>query len=219
METSLAFQEHPDDHIWERYAFGHLSPAETNAIEDHLILCERCQQTLAKSDQYVRAMKFATAEFEKRKAARSAKILTFTGPRIRKIASAGTVAAACLAAVLWIAPGGVLHFARGHFEHGSAPPVTVALQSLRGGTDRTMNRAPASHPLDLSISLAGLPASAEYRLEVVTLWGATIWSGAAETKNGNLTAHLTRSLGKGAYWVRLYTSSSELVEEFSLTLD
>jgi hypothetical protein len=81
-----------------------------------------------------------------------------------------------------------------------------------------LNRAPADQPLDLSVPLADLPASANFRLEIVTLRGKTVWSGAAAATGSTLSVHVATKLGKATYWVRLY-SSSELLAEYGLKLD
>ena len=214
MEISLAFQEHPDDDIWEEYAFGRLGQHQEAAVEDHLLLCEHCRSKLAETDQWVRAMKVAAARFLENPPKRTWRVLEFDSGRFKpgrpaKFASAGTIALACLAALLWIGP---LRSVSG------AGPVTVPLQSLRAGSGAALNHAPARHPLDLSISLADVPSSPQYRLEVVTLEGKAVWSGAAAKKDGALSAHVGKSLGAGMYWVRLY-ASSELLAEYGLKLD
>lgn len=221
MEISLVFQEHPDDDIWEEYSLGRLSGDQLVAVEEHLLVCERCQNTLARNDEIIQRIKFVARFWERqkypprRKIPPLVKVLPFAGHgRISKFASAGTVLAACVAVLVWIAPAGSLRPA-------NSPPasVPVALQSLRAGTFAAMNGAPAGHPLDFSISLSDVPAGAHCRLEVVTSWGDMVWSGAGEAKDGMLQAHVTKPLGKGMYWVRLYAPSSELLAEYGLNVD
>jgi anti-sigma factor RsiW len=214
VEISLAFQEHPDDDIWEEYAFGRLGHHQEATVEEHLLVCEHCRSTLTETDQWVRGMKAATAGFLENPPKRTWRVLEFDPGRLKpgrpaKFASAGTIALACVAALFWIGPLGSV---------SEAGPVTVPLQSLRAGSEAAMNHAAAKHPLDLSISLGDVPSSPEYRLEVSTFWGKAVWSGVAVKKDGALSAHVARSLGAGIYWVRLY-ASSELLAEYGLKLD
>ena len=209
MEISLAFQEHPDDDIWEEYAFGRLGHRQEAAAEEHLLVCEHCRGKLADADQWVRGMKLAAARPLGNPPGRTRRVLEPSRSRTTKFASAGSIALACVAGLLWIGP---LRSVPG------AGPVTVPLRSLRAGSEASMNRAPAKHPLDLSISLGDVPSAPQYRLEVATFRGKAVWSGLAVQKDGALSAHVTKSLGAGIYWVRLY-ASSELLAEYGLKLD
>lgn len=213
MEISLVFQEHPNDDVWEEYAFGRLSGDELDAADEHLLLCEHCQGILAYADEYRRFMKYATARFpEAHAASRWQKVLPFvTGARAGRLVSAGTVAAACVAALVWLAPQGSQWMST-----PKAVAVPVELQSLRAGSAAAMSHAPAGHPLDLSISAGDVPPSDRYRVEVVTSWGEPVWSGMVDVDGGGLEAHIGKRLTKGTYWVRLYTPSSELLAEYGL---
>jgi hypothetical protein len=213
VEISPVFQDHPDDDIWEEYSFGRVRDSAEAALEEHLLVCERCQITLANTDQFVRLMKVATASFPANPPQRW-KVLPFKpGNRRAKVAAA--LAVACVAAFAVIGPARSL--VAGHTV--SAPePVLVKLKSVRAGSEAGMNRAPAKHPLELSIALSDIPLVPRYRLEVVTFWGKAIWSGPADLKDGALSAHVAKRLGKGTYWVRLY-GSSELLAEYGLKLD
>jgi anti-sigma factor RsiW len=52
---------HFDDEAAERYSLGTLSCEEAKQIEEHLLICEACQSRVAKSDEYVAAMRRAAA--------------------------------------------------------------------------------------------------------------------------------------------------------------
>jgi putative zinc finger protein len=54
---------HPVEDVFENYAFNRLSGKETEDFEEHLLICERCQETLEQTDVYVRLMKTATAAY------------------------------------------------------------------------------------------------------------------------------------------------------------
>ena len=63
MTTRWTFDRHPPEDAFEDYAFDRLSPEDTSDFEEHLLVCEKCQQTLAETDDYVRLMKSATAAY------------------------------------------------------------------------------------------------------------------------------------------------------------
>lgn len=205
MDIRFAFHEHPSDDIWEDYAFGRLIAERLASAEEHLLVCQRCQATLAETDEFILLMKSATDGYAVRaKQRRAGKLLTFPGAK--RAACAG-VAAAALAAVAWIG-----------FPTSPAATVPITLRSFRGVTE-TGNRAPAKHPLELTVPSATLPSAVEYRFEVVTATGGPVWSGQAEIKGGMLSAHIPRRLGAGLYWVRLYAQGSRLLAEYGLRME
>ena len=210
MEISLVFQEHPDAEIWEEYTFGRLDEACTGGLEEHLLLCERCQAELKRSDHYILGMKDAAERLARETPARKPRrvlALPVAG-RAGGIPVAAALVAACIASAMWVMPRGA-----------SLAPVQVALSSLRGGAESVMNRAPAGHPLELSIRSTGMPPGRDYRLEVVTSAGQLVWSGSTENVNGEFSSRVRANLRAGTYWVRLYGPSAELLAEYGLKLE
>jgi anti-sigma factor RsiW len=192
VEISFVSLDHPDESVLEEYVFGRLSDAKTAVLEEHILICGRCQAALAEVDEYIHLMKFAASR-------------PLESPRRRSGTRAAIAAGGILAATA------VLTW---HEPHAS--PASVTLASFRGGAGVPVNQTAAGHPLDLSISTADVPYAAQYRLEVVTSTGESIWSGPASAGNGRLSAHFPRSLRAGMYWVRLYAQSSELLAEYGL---
>jgi hypothetical protein len=200
MENSFVSKEHPNDDVWEEYVYGRLSEGNEAAVEEHLLVCGRCQDALAGVDEFIGLMKFETARFSSIDSSRS-------GVRAG-MASAGALAAGCIGALLWFG------------SPGSPPqPVPVLLKSFRSGNAVSVNRAPARHPLDLTVASTAVPSSAQYRLDLVTSDGEPIWSGPAKPKNGVLSVHVGKMLGAGTYWVRLYSQAPELLAEYGLKLE
>ena len=209
METSLVFQEHPDDYIWEEYSFGRLNEAQESAAEEHLLLCEPCRLKVAQTDDWRKLFKhwepWLTQRVPKKR------VLMFPAQaRAGSVTLAAAVVAAGVAAVIWFSPG--KHEAIG-------TPVAVSLRSLRGGTTDEANRAPARRPLALSISAPGVICEATCRVEIVTVNGSRVWSGPSTPSDGALSAYISTSLQPGAYWVRLYGPNSALVAEYGLKLE
>jgi hypothetical protein len=182
--------QHPDEDIFEAYAFDRFSGGEAAAFEEHLLVCERCQHTLAEADEYIRLMKAATAVYLVK---RPAKRFLVHGLR-RNAAAAALLLLTCLTALLsWRSPAG--------------DAKTIALEAYRGAARAT---APAGQPLDLKVDLREVKPSAGYRIEVVDANGRRVWF-------GGTPAHLTKGLAPGSYWVRLFTDGGELLREFGLT--
>jgi anti-sigma factor RsiW len=44
---------------WEEYARGTLSEEDSEPLEEHLLVCPACQDSLAASDDYIRVVKAA----------------------------------------------------------------------------------------------------------------------------------------------------------------
>jgi hypothetical protein len=75
VEISLVFQEHPDGDIWEEYVFGRLNHDQVQLVEEHLLVCEHCQNVLARTDEFVRLMKLATTSASTNQPKQSGKVL------------------------------------------------------------------------------------------------------------------------------------------------
>src|ERR1700677_3149651 len=54
---------HPSEDVFENYALNKLRGQVTADFEEHLLICEECQSTLAETDDHVRFMKAAMAAY------------------------------------------------------------------------------------------------------------------------------------------------------------
>jgi hypothetical protein len=54
---------HPDEDLFEDYSFDRLSEQETAIFEEHLLVCQQCQKTLASAEDYIGLMKGATLAY------------------------------------------------------------------------------------------------------------------------------------------------------------
>lgn len=194
VEISLVSRDHPDESVLEEYAFGRLNEPKASALEEHILICGRCQEALAETDDYIRLVKFAASQ--------PLKIPRFRGGKRPALTATGVLAAACIAVLSGFKP--------------HSPPVSVTLVSSRGRATASANQAAAGHPLDLSIFDDDVPPADQYGLEMVTATGESIWSGPASAGNGRLSAHVGKRLGAGRYWVRLYGRPAELLAEYGL---
>jgi len=170
-------------------------------IEEHLLLCTQCQETLARVDTFIATMKSAAATVE------APLPETFWSRWLgtpRRIA----IAFGTAALVVGVAVAAALYPSRTSLN--PAPVALVALQSFRGDIVQT---APAGRPLELRVPASDLPARVGFRLEVVTSSGAMVWNGDPGDRR------LLKGLTAGAYFVRLYDANGELQREYSLRVE
>jgi hypothetical protein len=78
MEAVFSVQGHPAADTFEEYAFKRLSEADTEALEEHVLVCPECQASLAEVDDYILLMKQATADRERECASESRRAGTGT---------------------------------------------------------------------------------------------------------------------------------------------
>jgi hypothetical protein len=169
VEISLVSRDHPDESVLEEYVFGRLSDPKASVLEEHILICPRCQEALAETDEYIRLVKFA--------ASRPLETPRVRGGKRPVVTAAGVLAAACIAVVSWFKP----HAPPVSVALAAATPVPVTLVSLRGGAAVSANQPAAGHPLDLSIFAGDVPPAAQYGLT-----GESIWSGPASRSPGRV---------------------------------
>jgi hypothetical protein len=200
----IILDSHPSEEVFEEYAFQRLSDSATDSVEEHLLICAKCQEELFEIDQYIQLMKHATARTQTQ-APRIAE-------RFGSMAASMAVSVAGATAVL-----GMMLVVR-----QVAPSLTVnlvQLVALRGGDGAVIAEARSGGPLELEIDLSDLPAAEKYRVELVNSVGEEAWSGGVAAAGGKLSVRPLRVLQSGIYWVRLYSNSGELLREFGLRTD
>ncbi|MGQ9634102.1 MAG: anti-sigma factor family protein [Bryobacteraceae bacterium] len=187
--------EHITEETLEQYSLGILPEDEQRGVEEHLFVCPDCQRRLTETDQYVRAMQEAAAEYRRRhprKEAKRAPKLDWPVHRPRLIWALG---AACL---LWLV---IWKFA---FQDGggghAVSPVAVQLLALR---DAATGDVAAWAPLRLIAELNGLPERPLWRLDIVDAAGGTVGSFEARPEGGRLEVEIRQGLPPGQYWVRV----------------
>lgn len=215
MENNLCFDRHPSEEVFEEYCFDRLPEAETAALEEHLLACPVCAATLQTLDEFIVLMKAATAEY-KQSAKASSRLLQFPGkarpnwkrPGLFSLKTSG----ACAAGVVLVCSMAVLLLRSGPPRLAAAVP----LSAFRGGVASGMTDAPAGRPLNLNVDVTDLPTADRFRLEVVGARGQGVWSGDLPQARNQVSGYLPKGLPAGAYWVRLYSSSGDLLREFGL---
>jgi hypothetical protein len=193
VNIKLMPSRHPHEEVFEDYVFERLSETELGEFEEHLLICEKCQTTLVKAEEYIRLMKAATAVYAGERRSGGGKDVGLRW----NAAAAAILLFTCLTALLsWRTP--------------VSDPRVVELAAYRGeGGVSGVATAPAGQPLDLKIDLKDVRAAAGYRVEIVDSIGRRVWF-------GGTPACLTKGLAPGTYWVRLATDTGEPLREFGL---
>jgi hypothetical protein len=193
VNIKLMPSRHPHEDVFEDYVFERLSETELSEFEEHLLICEKCQTTLVKTEDYIRLMKAATAVYAGDRKSGGAKDVGLRW----NAAAAAILLLTCLTALMsWRTP--------------VSDPKVVELAAYRGdGGVSAVATAPAGQPLDLRIDLKDVRPAAGYRVEIVDSIGRRVWF-------GGTPARLTKGLPPGSYWVRLATDTGEQVREFGL---
>ena len=198
--------DHASDEALELYATHSLPEPALAEIEEHLLVCSRCQQQLEEIDAYVSAMRSAAKrleqEDESRKTywARVSRVLTF-----RRFGWAMAVAAVVLGAV-----------ALRHSTKRTVEPFAIVLETSRGSG---MQHAPAGRRLELSLDTQGLPSFSGYALEVVDESARLQYQSQVKAEQSAVRAFLPDGLRHGTYFVRLYSPARELLREYGLQID
>jgi hypothetical protein len=237
MEESMSLDARPSvlvhatEELLEEYTFGRICEPQLGWLEEHLLICPQCQLELEDLAEYRLLMKAGLASFERERQAAAyrltaptrtdspartrsllRKALSSDCPWTRPLATKNLLAAA----LLLVLAGATVSW-RMQSSGALAPVAIVKLVALRGG-EGDVARAPSGHPLDLVFNRMDLPADFSYRGEVIHSSGRLVWSGDVRIAAQNLTIRVHEPLRAGAYWVRLYSSTGQLLREFGLNI-
>lgn len=177
---------HPEEDYLERYVMKTCTEQETDAIEEHLLICEDCRARLYGVEEWVSLMKTAIPLVPERRRVprwRQTMELLFTRPMVL---ATGCVAFAAivLTAPLLLRPG---------------PPEEewVTLAATRG--THTESAADSRHLLRLRVDTTGLVSPIEG--QVVDATGELVMNVALTVASAEMK--LDRQLKPGVYWVRI----------------
>ena len=205
---------HTSEEMLEEYSRGTLPDAEAAVVEEHLLICPRCQARLAEVDAFVDATRQAAVRLQTAPPTTWEEIWHglcrwVTRRPVRLAATTAMAALLATVAITW------------WVGNRDQPAFSVYLQAVRGGETLLNARAPLGRPLLLKLDPAGLPVLPSYRLEIVDPRGAAVFEATAQRNATAITVEVARRLSAGAYWVRLYEPypSRTLLREFGLLID
>ncbi len=198
----VARSHHMNDEQIERYSMGSMSEEDCEQFEEHLLVCESCQERVTEADQYVSAMAAAGREL-RRQPQRQTWAALFSARWTPMLA------AAC--AILVLAAVGIRVI-----DRAATPSVTtVVLRATRG--IGVASGVPAGKPVQLGLDVSDLPRLPIYRVTVVDAGGAERWSGAVHAPDAQATVRVPR-MSPGVYFVRVYGDAGALLREYGLEL-
>ena len=217
MMTALKMGDHVVERNFEEYCLGRVLGPDLEEFEDHVLVCSHCQVRLQETDLYIRAMRLAMVDLAREEAERDeARRSSLFGRALHWITlpvPMGVLAGvSALALLLGLSP--LLNLS------SPSRPITVTLDSARGGDAELTARAPEGQPLVLSLDLTGLSLAAAYQVRIVDAKGAPVSEALGTSNQGRLLVTLKSRLPRGAYWVRLYDQSDPQasVREYGLRL-
>lgn len=221
---------HATEEVLEEYSFGRICEPQLGWLEEHLLICPQCRSELDGIEEYKVFMKAGLASFESERLA-AASALGSPGrpdspvrPRslVRELLSSyfawprGPGAQSLLsAAVLLVVAGTAAIWRMQSPPVAMAPVATIRLIALRGG-EGDVARAPIGRPLELVFGRTDLAAGLSYRAQVVNAAGRQMWAGSVGIADQSLSIRVDAPLRAGVYWVRLYSSTGQLLREFGL---
>jgi hypothetical protein len=200
IETELilaGFSNHVEEERLEEYSMGCLPETETAQVEEHILICESCQDKLDHLDSFVRSMRHAGKRFP---------METESGWQFWRLPR---FAQALAAAVILVFIAGVGVEVQ---KRGAQTLLAVALQATRGESTAS---APAGRPLLIQPDIVGLPNFPEYRIEVVTQSGKVVRQSTFRAGAGADGVSMP-AISAGVYFVRLYNPAGELLREYAL---
>jgi len=205
METSDIFSDqvraHPDEEILERYALGQCTEAECELVEEHLLICASCRNSLDECDNWIELMKSELPAATKPKPDTASFWTKFGNWRIGGFSAIPAMAGAtlALAVVLWVG------------MPGSRTTSEINLSAIRG--NELSAPAPANTEIRLKLEQANSGGADlnNHKATIVDAQGGTVWNGIVRD-----AAIVTPKLKSGTYWVRIYRPSGEQVKEYGL---
>ena len=179
----------------ERISLGRASAEDTEAFEEHLLICPTCQERFEEVESYAFAVRAAARELQlAEKPSRS----WWSMPRL-------VPALACLA-LLAI---GIVSITR--FSASGTPPLAISLTATRGTAPG--GTVPAGRAMDLAPDLAGISVPGPYRLEIVDSLGSFTWKGTFDPAGKSVKVPAQR---QGIHFVRIYSQQGALLREYGL---
>jgi hypothetical protein len=200
--VQFADNRHATDEVLERYSMDSLAEPGLTGFEEHLLVCESCQDRLACEDSIRQRVRDGAAVLQQPRAA-----VWWRLPRL-------AWASGLVAAGLVIFAGSALQSLR----RSTAAPAVILLQTTRGTENPTLAAAPAGKPLTLVLDLTDLQQFSEYTLEIVDAGGHPAFQSSGAAQSNKLQITLAKSLAAGAYFVRVYAPTRELLREYALTV-
>ncbi len=201
--VAMVFDGHPTDETLEEYSLAVLADPLLSEFEEHLLICELCQDRLALEDDFRQGMHDAGTVLQRRREG---------SPGWSSLKPAWVFAMAALFLILaGIGWQGLRHAVAGR----QVSAAVVLLQATRGPEDAAA-AARADRPAILVLDLIDLQLSPDYNVEIVDAAGRPVFRTSLIPEKNRLQVPLAKGLSAGTYFVRVYSLRGELLREYSL---
>jgi len=189
---------HGTDEQLEAYVLGRLSDSEEEILEEHFLVCATCRTAVDQQMVFTSGMREALAE-----AGPQRDWLAWLRPVFApRFAMAGALAAVVVAAGLYFVAGDHTHY---------ASVAALQLTAIRGTTTPSVEPA-----REMDLTLNSFPTTGgPFKVEVVDANGGNIWTGT--TTSPSVAIH--EKFHPGSYFVRLYSSSGDLLHEYGFRVE
>jgi anti-sigma factor ChrR (cupin superfamily) len=189
---------HPNEEQLERYAMGRLAEQELAPVEEHLLVCEACQERLEIAEALLPMLRRALREVEREPAAEP-----FWKRWFASTWKAAPALAACAALILavyvWV-------------PNRQVEWQTVQLEAKRG--ELKPAEAVEGFALQLQLNTDGLETGPAV-LQVVDAQGTPVEAYNVTIERSPLGAQIPKPLQPGQYWVRL-KANGLMLREYAL---
>ena len=207
----MTLNQHMLEETLEALVMGRLQAVDSDLVEDHLLVCEKCRRRFEEIESFVRATKSAAALIRDgvSKSAGNPGFLqrlrlSFAARPV--LAGAGALALAALITVPIL----------------RKTPVTyreIALATVRGA--EFARPASSQERIRLNLDLRELPPIQTVHLVIVDASGAHVYRTNVDARNAqSIRVNIPVLLPSGGYWVRLVApgEGGALLREYSLTV-
>jgi anti-sigma factor RsiW len=199
-------KSHPEEELLERYAMGRLAEPQLGEVEEHLLICQGCQERLDEATAYTAILRQAAANVAAQPQAAEAgwrQWLRLEWLPMPMPALAGAMAVLAIALVWqpWRTPG-VLEWR------------TVELETMRGGGSEAAGME--GFGLALRLDVSGLVIDGATG-QIVSADGQVVAEGTVAMVAGKAEFRHAPGLAAGRYWVRL-KKNGETLREYALVV-
>jgi anti-sigma factor RsiW len=189
---------HVSEDQLESYALGRLPDSDVSLLEEHLILCAACRENLDRIGDAALGLREALNAYPAPELAAARSRDWFSWVR-RPVFPMAIAFAAILGVIAVLSIN----------KPALAPVASIQLMATRG----EMATAAPAREFDLTLA-DGPRQGGPFRVEVVNVVGAKMWSGFAVGAPAGVQAKVEQRLPAGDYFVRLYSPAGTLMREY-----
>jgi hypothetical protein len=188
----------------ERYALGQLNEDQEATVEEHILICNRCQDLLQEVDDLILAYRMAATRVPATEPSWFTRLASWLAAGL----APSRLSYAAASVLVLAASVAIYENGRVASSGASALIVVPAVRSLP-------SEIPAGTPVNLQLDVRGLEGLGTLSARVVDETRSVVWKGKVEVTGFHASASIPR-LSKGDYVLRLYSTPAEQVAEYAV---